>query len=348
MLYMRTNKTQFKFLPKSQGKKYFRFVDICAGIGGMRIAFENLGGKCVFSSEIDKFCQKTYFENFGEIPNGDITKIPINQIPKHDVLLAGFPCQPFSKGGYATRRKLGFKNGFRDEEQGKIFFRLAKIISKKKPKVVLFENVPKLKFHDGGKTLEIILGKLKRLGYSTSYKVINSSGLVPQKRQRLYIVAVLNCAQFDFPEMLNLNPKLEYILEKKYDKKYILSNNLWKWLQKHAKKHRKKGNGFGFRMAHPKKIACTLSARYYKDGSEILIPRGNGNPRKLTPRECARLMGFPDQFKIKVSDKQAYKQFGNSVVIPAVYLVGNKLLNDVYPKKKLKHTYSFLITPTSR
>lgn len=334
---------QFEFLPKNHGKKYFRFVDICAGIGGMRIAFENLGGKCVFSSEIDKFCQKTYLENFGDIPDGDITKIPLNKIPKHDVLLAGFPCQPFSKGGYAARRRLGLKNGFKDEEQGKIFFRLTKIISKKKPRVVLFENVPKLEIHDGGRTLKVILEKLKRLGYSVSYEIINSSSLVPQKRQRLYIVAVLNGSKFVFPEMMNLNPKLKYILEKNYPKKYVLSDNLWQWLQKHAKKHRKKGNGYGFRIAHPDEIACTLSARYYKDGSEILIPRSKGNPRRLTPRECARLMGFPEQFKIKVSDTQAYRQFGNSVVIPAIYLIGNKLLNEVYRKKKLKQESPFRI-----
>lgn len=311
----------------------FTYSDICAGIGGMRLAFDNLGGKCIFSSEIDKFCQETYCENFGDMPSEDITKIPISSIPRHDILLAGFPCQPFSKGGYATRNKLGIKNGFEDTDHGSIFFHIAKIISKKKPKAVFLENVPKLEKYENGKALKTILHKLKNLGYTVSYKIINSDGLVPQRRHRLYIIALLNKNQFDFPDIPNLKPELRNILQRKVEQKYILSDKLWNWLQNHAKRHAKKGNGFGFRMADPKKTSCTLSARYYKDGSEILIPRRNGNPRRLTPRECARLMGFPDEFKITVSDKQAYKQFGNSVVVPVVYLIGSSIIKHLNKKQ---------------
>ena len=325
----------FKFLPRAYNKPSFTFADVCAGIGGMRLAFENLGGKCVFSSEWDKYCQKTYYENFGEIPQGDITKILIKKIPKHDILLAGFPCQPFSKGGYATRKKLGKKNGFDDTIQGNIFYRLTKIISKTKPKVVFLENVRKLEVHDKGRTLKIILSKLESLGYSVNYKVISARTVVPQRRERLYIVATRKGIDFEFPKIPDLKPQLKLILEKNIDKKYILSDNTWNWLQRHAKKHSKMGNGFGFRLADTEKTACTLSARYGKDGSEILIPRRSGNPRKLSPRECARLMGFPDNFKIVVSDTQAYKQFGNSVVIPIIYLIGFELLKALKINNKI-------------
>lgn len=320
----------------------FTYSDVCAGIGGMRLAFDNLGGKCVFSSEWNKYCQKTYYENFGDTPSGDITKIPISSIPRHDILLAGFPCQPFSKGGYATRNKLGIKNGFEDNDQGNIFFHIAKIISKKKPKAVFLENVPKLEKYENGKALKTILCKLRNLGYCVSYKIINSDGLVPQRRQRLYIVALLGKNQFVFPNIPNLKPKLKNILETNIDEKYILSDKLWRWLQNHAKKHATKGNGFGFRIADREKTACTLSARYYKDGSEILIPRRHGNPRKLTPRECARLMGFPDSFVIPVSNMQAYMQFGNSVTVPVVYLIGYEMLKKM--EKPLKTVITKLIT----
>jgi len=251
-------------------------------------------------------------------------------------MLAGFPCQPFSKAGYATRRKLGIKNGFEDKNQGNIFFHISKIISSKKPKAIFLENVQKLEMYDNGRTLKTILTALKRLEYSVSYKIINSDGIVPQRRKRLYIVALKNKSSFVFPEIPNLNPKLKNIMEKRVDKKYTLSDNLWKWLQNHAKKHAKEGNGFGFRMADPNKTACTLSARYYKDGSEILIPRRFGNPRKLIPRECARLMGFPGAFKIPVSDTQAYKQFGNAVVVPIVYLIGFELVRSLENSTKRK------------
>lgn len=319
---------RFEFTPKPSKTK-FTFSDICAGIGGMRMAFENLGGKCVFTSEWDKFCQYTYRENFGQDPLGDITKIPIKHIPRHNIMLAGFPCQPFSKSGFATRKYLNKKDGLADETQGKIFFRITKIISEKNPEVVFLENVPRLVKMNGGKTFEIIIHKLEELGYVCKWKVISAETVVPQRRERLYIVATKKEINFEFPEIPDLKPQLKKILEKKIDKKYVLSDNTWRWLQNHAKKHSAKGNGFGFRMADPKKTACTLSARYGKDGSEILIPRRNSNPRKLTPRECARLMGFPDNFVIPVSDTQAYKQFGNSVVVPIVFLIGHEIIQAI-------------------
>jgi DNA (cytosine-5)-methyltransferase 1 len=325
---------KFKFSPQSAGNS-FTFIDICAGIGGMRLAFENLDGKCVFSSEWDKYCQITYNENFGEIPRGDITKIPIKDIPKHDVLLAGFPCQPFSKSGFATRKFLNKKDGFADDTQGQIFFQIIKIITEKKPKAIFLENVPRLAKMNKGKTFEIILNELKKLGYICKYKVISAKTVVPQRRERLYIVATKKGIDFEFPEIPDLKPQLKQILSKNIDKKYILSDNTWNWLQNHAKKHAKKGNGFGFRLADPKKTTCTLSARYGKDGSEILLPRRFGNPRKLSPRECAKLMGFPDDFKIPVSDTQAYRQFGNSVVVPVIFLIGYHLLVKSKIKRKL-------------
>jgi len=337
-------KVRFDFSPKS-GQSKFTFTDICAGIGGMRLAFENLGGKCVFSSEWNKFCQKTYHENFGVTPHGDITKIPINDIPKHDILLAGFPCQPFSKSGFATRKLLNKKYGFADENQGKIFFSIVKIISEKKPNAVFLENVPHLLKMNKGKTFEKIQNELKKLGYDCKYKVISAETIVPQRRDRLYIVATRKGIDFEFPRIPDLKPQLKQIFEKNINKKYILSDKTWNWLQTHAKKHSTMGNGFGFRLANPKKTACTLSARYGKDGSEILIPRRNSNPRKLSPRECARLMGFPDKFVIPVSDTQAYRQFGNTVVVPIVYLLGYELVKKTLQKRRIVMIQEFSIKP---
>ena len=312
--------------------KSFSFVDICAGIGGMRIAFENLEcegykGKCVFSSELNDFCKITYEKNFNEIPHGDITKIPLKMIPRHDILLAGFPCQPFSIGGRAIKNKLNQKIGMEDKIQGRIFFRLKKIIKMKKPKVVFFENIPRLKSINSGKEFGIIINSMKKLGYSCNYKIINSETMVPQKRIRLYMVFIRGKKKFNFPELPGLNPILKSILESNVDAKYTLSNNTWNWLQSHAEKHKKKGNGFGYSIADKNKITRTLCARYGKDGSEILIRHRRKNPRKLTPRECARLMGFPDSFHIPVSDSQAYRQFGNSVIVPLVSLIGYEILH---------------------
>jgi len=296
----------------------------------MRLAFDNLGGRCVLSSEINRYCQETYSVNFGEVPQGDLMQIPVSKIPKHDVMLAGFPCQPFSKGGFATRRKLKRKDGFKDDSQGKLFFRIAKIISEKKPKVVFLENVPRIVLYNNGEIISVIVKKLEKLGYNVSYKIINSDKVVPQRRERLYIVATRKGIDFEFPEIPDLKPQLKHILEKNVNKKYILSDNTWNWLQRHAKKHSKIGNGFGFRLADKKRTTCILSARYGKDGSEILLPRRSGNPRKLSPRECARLMGFPDGFKIVVSDTQAYRQFGNSVIVPVIFLIGAKIIESIH------------------
>ncbi len=330
------SRVRFDFSPKI-GKTKFTFSDICSGIGGMRLAFENLGGECVFTSEWDKYCQITYRENFGNTPYGDITKIPIKDIPKHDVLLAGFPCQPFSKSGFATRKFLNKKDGFADDTQGQIFFRIIKIIEEKNPKVIFLENVPRLVKMNKGKTFDIILNELKKLGYDCKWKIISAETIVPQRRERLYIVATRKGINFEFPEIPDLKPQLKQVFEKNVNKKYILSDNTWNWLQNHAKKHSAKGNGFGFRMADPKKTSCTLSARYGKDGSEILIPRRNSNPRKLSPRECARLMGFPEEFVIQVSDTQAYKQFGNSVVVPIIFLIGYEIIKTLKINSKCKN-----------
>lgn len=329
-----TSKALFKFLPRPDKGTTFTFVDLCAGIGGMRIAFEGLGGQCVFSSEWDKFCQQTYYENFGDIPDGDITKVPFSRIPNHDILLAGFPCQPFSKGGIATRKSLKMQIGFKDKDQGRIFFQILTIIKKRKPKAFLLENVPQLMRIGNGRTFEMIKHALESLGYSVFHDCISSENLVPQRRTRLYIVGIRGDAQFTFPDIPNLNPKIRYILEERPDRKYILSDALWKWLRNHARKHALNGNGFGFRLANVNSTACTLSARYGKDGSEILIPIRGKNPRKLTPRECARLMGFPDEFRIVVSDAQAYKQFGNSVTVPLIWWIGKTIIKVILPTSK--------------
>lgn len=332
----------FKFVPKNCKRKIFTFVDICAGIGGMRLAFESLGGRCVFSSEWDKFCQKTYFANFGEIPHGDITKISPKKIPEHDILLAGFPCQPFSKGGLATKGRLRQKRGFEDKLQGRLIFHIIEIIAKKRPAAFLLENVPHLRRINDGKLFEIILNSLENVGYDVQYDIIDSETIVPQRRKRMYIVGFLRKSMFTFPELPKLDPRLKNTLENKVDSRYTLSDRLWSWLQKHAKKHAKKGNGFHFRMADLNGTTCTLSARYGKDGSEILIPQRDKNPRKLTPRECARLMGFPDEFRIPVSDTQAYKQFGNSVVVPVVYTIGYSMIKEITRVRRLVTRSAFI------
>lgn len=295
----------------------FTFIDLFAGIGGIRIAFERAGGRCIFSSEIDQYCKETYAANFHEGTYRDIREYNGSVIPKHDVLLAGFPCQPFSLAGY--------QKGFADE-RGDLFYHILKIIKSKKPKIVFLENVKNLQSHDKGKTLQTILKELEDVGYFTHHKVIGSSKLVPQHRERLYIVALKNKTPFEFPIIKDKHPKLRDILEKYVNKKYTLTDGTWKSLQRHKKNHAKKGNGFGYNIANLNGISRTLSARYYKDGAEILIPQRSKNPRKLTPRECARLMGFPESFKIPVSDHQAYKQFGNSVVVPVVTQIARQIV----------------------
>ncbi len=312
----------------------FKFIDLFAGIGGIRLAFQNLEGKCVFTSEWDTYSKKTYDANFGEVPFGDITKIPENEIPDHDILLGGFPCQPFSIAGVSKKNALGRAHGFLDETQGTLFFDIARIIDYKKPKAFLLENVKNLVSHDKKKTFKVVTETLKELGYSIHFKVLDGKHFVPQHRERIIIVGFRNEVfnheeTFEFPIMSEAKFAIKDILEPEVDKKYTLSDKLWDYLQGYAKKHKAKGNGFGFGLTDLNGISRTMSARYYKDGAEILIPQDGKNPRRLTPRECARLQGFPDSFIIPVSDNQAYKQFGNSVVTPLIQAVGVNIVKEI-------------------
>lgn len=308
----------------------FTFIDLFAGIGGMRIGFEQAGGRCVFSSEWDKWAQATYERNFGEIPAGDIRGIAGNVIPDHDVLVAGFPCQPFSIAGVSKKNALDRPHGFDDETQGTLFFEIERIVKVKKPRILVLENVRNLIHHDRGRTFQVILRHLLAAGYVTNWQLVSARPFVPQSRVRVFIVAVRGGPKFTFPTDLTGEPAeyptLADILEPDAPKKYTLSDNLWSYLQRYAAKHRGLGNGFGFGLATPDGIARTLSARYYKDGSEILIPQDGRNPRRLTPRECRELMGFPDWFQVAPSDTQAYKQFGNSVVVPVVQRIAEAVV----------------------
>lgn len=318
----------------------FRFIDLFAGIGGLRIGFEGIGGKCVFTSEWDRFCQESYARNFPEdedhIFNGDIREFTKNDatldmIPEHDVLLAGFPCQPFSIAGVSKKNSLGRKHGFLDETQGTLFFDVAKIIQRHRPKAFLLENVKNLQRHDKGRTFQTIMKVLTdELGYHVDFRVISSEPWVPQKRERIFLVGFQKKTGFNFADLQIPDqpwPKLGDILEPEdqVDEKYILTEKLWAYLQAYKEKHSKAGNGFGFGLCGPDDVTRTLSARYYKDGSEVLVDRGEGKrPRRLTPKECARLMGFEKGNRVwsqSVSDTQAYKQFGNSVVVPVVEAV---------------------------
>ncbi len=297
-----------------------RFIDLFCGIGGFRIAFEKAGGECVFSCDWDKYSQVTYEANFGEKPHGDIHTVAVADIQKFDILCAGFPCQPFSIAGVSKKLSLGRKHGFEDEKQGNLFFSIADILDYHQPPAFVLENVKNLIGHDKGRTFEIIQRTLvDALGYRIFYKVIDAQNVVPQHRERIFIVGFKPARWFEFPEFPTEGPKLETILCREVPEKYTLSDHLWNYLQNYARKHKAAGNGFGFGLFTGGDVARTLSARYYKDGSEILISQGNGkNPRRLTPRECALLMGFPRDYKIPVSDTQAYRQFGNSVVVPVV------------------------------
>lgn len=323
----------------------FTFIDLFAGIGGIRLAFENAGagrGKCVFSSEWDEKAQDTYEANFGERPAGDITKINADDIPNHDILTAGFPCQPFSIAGVSKNNALGNEHGFKHATQGTLFFDVARIIDKKRPKAFLLENVKNLKSHDKGNTFKVILQTLEyELGYYTYSKVIDARTMVPQHRERIYIVGFRESINFEFPELPDRKPKFKEILENNVSAKYTLTDHLWAYLQNYAAKHKEKGNGFGYGIADMDGVSRTLSARYYKDGSEILIAQEGMNPRRLTPRECARLMGYPENFQIVVSDTRAYKQFGNSVVVPVVQQVALRILDVLKnPQSKTHKTYN--------
>ena len=300
----------------------FRFIDLFAGIGGMRLAYESTGGHCVYSNEWNKYSQQTYFANFGEQPAGDITKVDENTIPDHDVLVAGFPCQPFSIAGVSKKQSLGRATGFEDKTQGTLFFDVCRILRAKRPKAFMLENVKNLCSHDKGRTFKVITESLDELNYEIFHQVIDGQNYVPQHRERILIVGFDRerygkDINFSF-NITPVDPKpvMKDILDKDVDDKYTLSDKLWDYLQGYAAKHKAAGNGFGYGIADPDGVARTLSARYYKDGSEILIRQKNKNPRRLTPRDCARLQGFPESFKIPVSDTQAYKQFGNSVVVP--------------------------------
>lgn len=313
----------------------FTFIDLFAGMGGFRLAMQAQGGKCVFSSEWNKYAQKTYLANFGEMPFGDITKeMTKNYIPRNfDVLCAGFPCQPFSIAGVSKKKSLGRETGFKDKTQGTLFFDVADIISRHRPKAFFLENVKNLVSHDKGNTFKVIKGTLEELRYSLHYLVMDGQTYVPQHRERIMIVGFDQDVfhgkeQFVFPEQKQSTRSIKEILDPDIDEKYTLSDKLWSYLQNYAEKHRAKGNGFGFGMVDLNGISRTLSARYYKDGSEILIPQTGGkNPRRLSPRECARLMGYPDEYRLnQVSDLQAYRQCGNSVVVPLITAVSEQLV----------------------
>lgn len=331
----------------------FTFIDLFAGIGGLRRGFDAIGGRCVFTSEWNEFSQQTYLANYPcDHPiTGDITKVPAASIPAHDVLLAGFPCQPFSIAGVSKKNALGREHGFRCEAQGTLFFDVARIIEHHRPKVFLLENVKNLVSHDRGRTFDVIYRTLtEELGYQVDWRVIDARSFVPQHRERIFIVGFRDGADFSFDDLQLPDaasaPKLGTILhpedgseapdpryitgpEGKVLPKYTLTEHLWGYLRNYAEKHRQKGNGFGFGLFGPQDVARTLSARYYKDGSEVLIRQEGATPRRLTPRECARLMGFEtaggERFNIPVSDTQAYKQFGNAVVVPVVEAVARHL-----------------------
>jgi DNA (cytosine-5)-methyltransferase 1 len=326
----------------------FTFIDLFAGIGGMRMGFEAAGGRCVFTSEWNPWARRTYAENFegGEAIVGDIREQREECIPDHDVLLAGFPCQPFSIAGVSKKNALGRPHGFACSTQGTLFFDVARIIAAKRPAAFLLENVKNLLNHDRGRTFRVIRSTLEEeLGYQVCWRVVDAAHFVPQHRERILLAGFRLPNNFSLDDLVlpQSGPKLRSILhpedgsepaEEPYtlgargtvNPKYVLTERLWAYLQAYAAKHRAAGNGFGFGLVEQDTIARTLSARYYKDGSEILVSRGpDANPRRLTPRECARLMGFPDSFRIPVSDTQAYKQFGNSVAVPVIAAVSTAM-----------------------
>lgn len=347
-------------MPERNGA--FTFIDLFAGIGGMRAGFEAAGGSCVFTCEWNLWAQKTYRENFGaEDIAGDITRIHEDEIPDHDVLLAGFPCQPFSIAGVSKKNALGLPHGFECTTQGTLFFDVERIIAAKQPKVFLLENVKNLLSHDHGNTFKMIYRTLtQKLGYHVEYRVIDAQHFVPQHRERILIAGFREETGFTFDDLRlpEHGQLLRTILhpedgseeaedpftlgaKAKVNPKYILTDHLWDYLQAYSEKHRMAGNGFGFGIVDKDSVARTLSARYYKDGSEILVSRGKKNPRRLTPRECARLMGFPADFKIPVSDTQAYKQFGNSIVVPVVEAVALHMRPHIMALKQFEETGAF-------
>lgn len=353
-------------------KGSFTFIDLFAGIGGFRLGFSAAGGECVFTSEWDKHAQITYKANHGdENLAGDITQVKAKSVPDHDVLLAGFPCQPFSIAGVSKKNSLGRKHGFECSTQGTLFFDIERIIREKQPRAFVLENVKNLVSHDRGNTFAVIRHTLEQeLGYRIAWRVIDARSFLPQHRERIFIVGLRPDldARFDFDAVRipppSEGPRLRSILHPEDDSetpedrftdargrvlpRYVLTPGLWDYLRAYAKKHQAAGNGFGYGLVGPDSVARTLSARYYKDGSEILIARKSGPPRRLTPRECARLMGFDAAgrapFRIHVSDTQAYRQFGNAVAVPVVqaiaealvpYLQGERAGTDPRPQREL-------------
>lgn len=300
----------------------YTFIDLFAGIGGMHIAFTAAGARCVYANEWDKFCQQTYKANFDMQPEGDITKVDAQQIPDHDILVAGFPCQPFSLAGVSKKQSMGRATGFEDRTQGTLFFDVCRILKAKRPKAFMLENVKNLCSHDRGRTFQVIQETLEELDYKIFFQIMDGKLFVPQHRERIIIAGFDRQRYGDkIPFEFRLDPPeqppvVRDILEPDVPDSYTLSDKLWQYLQDYAAKHRAAGNGFGYGIAPLDGITRTLSARYHKDGSEILIAQPGRNPRRLTPRECARLQGFPDSFVIPVSNTQAYRQFGNSVVVP--------------------------------
>ncbi len=327
-----------------EGKEKFTFIDLFAGIGGFRMALQNLGGKCVFTSEWDKYSKQTYFANYGDYPFGDITSETVKaHVPKQfDILCGGFPCQPFSIAGVSKKNSLGRLHGFEDEKQGNLFFHIAEIIQSHRPKAFFLENVKNLVSHDKGNTFKVIRDTLEGLNYSFDTAVIDGAYFVPQHRERTFMIGFDkdffgDKVAFDFKDVKipKIKKPVKTILQLEVPEKYTLTDNLWNYLNEYAKKHREKGNGFGFGLANLEGVTRTISARYYKDGAEILIPQHGKNPRRLTPQEAAALQGYPmypintdeekKSLKIPVSDTQAYRQFGNSVVMPLIQAIGNEI-----------------------
>lgn len=323
-------------------------ADLFAGIGGIRLGFEKaveseeIDVKCVWANDKDKFCGETYRKNFGggEFVLGDIKEINSSEIPDFDVLCAGFPCPTFSLAGKSKLKSLNRPHGLEDKTRGTLFREIVRILRERKPEAFFLENVKHLENHDGGKTFKIIRGALEEQGYSFYHKVINAKKLVPQNRERIYVVGFRNRnLNFTFPDIPDKNPQLKGILQDDVPEKYTLSDHLWKYLQDYKEKHRKKGHGFGYSIADLDGYSRTLSARYHKDGSEILIPQEGKNPRMLTPRECARLQGFPDWFEIPVSDTQAYQQFGNSVPVPVIELLAEEVIKTLVERPEREEPY---------
>ncbi len=316
--------------------KKIKFIDLFAGIGGFHLALDSLGLECVFASEWDKYAQSTYATNFGMTPVGDIRAVQAADIPTFDWLCAGFPCQPFSIAGVSKKNSLGHKHGFEDEKQGNLFFEILRIASFHHPKVMLLENVKNLKSHDKGNTWHVIESELKALGYQVFSKILDGKYFVPQHRERIFIVCfdtkTYPKIDFRFPNYPKYrNYELKEIIEPDVENKYTLTTHLWNYLFQRKIEQSEKGNGFGYGLFNPNvdEYTRTISARYYKDGSEVLIEQVNQNPRRLTPRESARLQGYPESFKIPVSDTQAYRQFGNSVVVPLVQAVAAQIFETI-------------------